>query len=194
MTANPALPPVACAAMAEERQEFRNFVLSISEKQLENVEPLPIRRVFDREELQRLWASLNSRWDVTTQHYWYPHREGEPAAEVVAFHTDWFDLEKIAVLREVLIEHGVGLVWELREFGEWGCEQGVSAFEPVYNGEEGYWTSSDCEWLVYASHESSISLAGEWLLRGFRQRFPACDKYGYRGPMSTPDQRGTWNS
>ena len=81
---------------------------------------------------------------------------------------------------------------ELREFGEWGCEQSVSALEPAYTGEEGYWTSSSSDWLIYASHESSISLAGEWLVASFGQRFPQCDRFSYGGPMSTPDQRGTW--
>jgi hypothetical protein len=135
---------------------------------------------------------VNENWDVNTQDYWWPLRGGEPVCEAIAFHTDWFDNEKLSALRAVLIEHGVGVVWELREFGETGCEQSVHTFEPVYNGEEGYWTSTGSEWLVYASHESSITLAGMWLVQGFRKRLPDCDQFRYAGPMSTPDQRGTW--
>lgn len=192
MTTNTALPSVAGTAMAEEREAFRKFVLSVLEGQLEGVEPLAMRRGFDAKELQRVWAIVNQRWDVTTQHHWWPLREGVLPSAVIAFHTDWFDDEKIAALRDVLIDHGVAVVWELREFGEWGCEQSVRAFDPTYNGEEGYWTSAGTEWLVYASHESSITLGGEWLLQAFRQRFPACDQFKYQGPMSTPDRRGSW--
>jgi hypothetical protein len=82
---------------------------------LDGVEPLAIRRGFDAEELQRVWAIVNQHWDVTTQHHWWPLREGVPPRAVIAFHTDWFDDEKIAALRDVLIGYGVALVWEVRE-------------------------------------------------------------------------------
>jgi hypothetical protein len=178
--------------MAEERKEFEAFVKAVEDRQLQTVEPLPSRRVFSREELQHLWKTLDARWDVNTQHHWWPLREGDFPSHSLAFHTDWFNGEKQAFLREALMSHGVKSVWELREFGEWGCEQSVRELEPVYNGEEGYWTSSTLDWLVYASHESSITIAGEWLVQSFRQRFPLCDGFGYRGPMSTLDRRGTW--
>ncbi len=192
LTTNPALTPDAFAAMAEEREEFAGFVRAVPQSQLEAVQPLQLRRVFGAEEMQRLWDSLDSRWDVKKHHYWWPLREGTAPPDVVTFHADWLDQTKVATVREVLIGHGVSQVWELREFGEWGCEQSASALDPVYTGEEGYWTSSSSDWLVYASHESSITLAGEWLLASFRQRFPKCDEFSYQGPMSTPDQRGTW--
>jgi hypothetical protein len=192
LTINPGLPPAALAAMAEEREEFARFVRSVQECQLEAIQPLQIRRVFGEEELRRLWENLDSRWDVKKHQYWWPLREGTAPPDVVAFHTDWLDEMKVAAVREVLIGHGVSQIWELREFGEWGCEQSVSVLEPVYTGEEGYWTSSSSDWLVYSSHESSITLAGEWLVATFRQRFPECDQFSYVGPMSTQDQRGTW--
>jgi hypothetical protein len=192
LTINPELPPTALAAMAEEREEFARFVQSVPESQLETVEPLQLRRVFGEEELRRLWEGLDSRWDLKKHHYWWPLREGTIPAEVLTFHTDWLDETKVAAVREILISHGISRVWELREFGEWGCEQSVMTLQPVYTGEEGFWTSASSDWLVYASHESSITLAGEWLVASFRQRYPDCDQFSYGGPMATPDQRGTW--
>jgi hypothetical protein len=186
------LPSGGLAAMAEEREEFASFVRSVPASKLEGVEPLQSRRVFRDEELQRLWESLDFRWGVKSDHYWWPLREGVPPPDVVMFHTDWLDGMKFAAVREILFDHGINRIWELREFGEWGCEQHVSAFEPAYTGEEGYWTSSSSDWLVYASHESSVTLAGEWLVASFRQRYPDCDQFSYEGPMSTPDLRGTW--
>lgn len=191
MTLNPALVSVE-ATMAEERKQFEDLVRSLPESHLDAVEPLPLRRVLGKEELQQLWETVNARWEVNPGHYWWPLREGPQPLDVIAFHTDWFDGEKVAILRAELISHGVDRIRELREFGEWGCEQGIGRFEPTYNGEEGYWTSAELDWLVYASHESSITLAGEWLVRTFRQRFPECDRFAYAGPMSTPDRRGTW--
>ncbi len=191
-TANPHLPPAASAAMSEEREEFARFIRSVGRSQLAVVESLPMRRVFGEEELKGLWQSLHTAWDISGEHYWWPLRKGTAPREVLMFHTDWFDSGKHMALREILARQGVERVWEVREFREWGCEQSLDAFEPAYSGEEGYWTSSTMDWLVYASHESSITLAGEWLVGDFRQRFPDCGRFDYGGPMSTPDQRGAW--
>jgi len=192
MTTNPKLPAIAIKAMAEERDEFASFVSSVPENALNAVEPLLLRRVFGKDELQRLWDSLSTRWDIAKHEYWWPLRAGAAPPSVVAFHEDYLDDAKLSAVRKILIAHSVDRVWELREFGERGCEQSVEAFKPAYNGEEGYFTSSGFEWVVYASHESSITLAGDWLVAGFRDLFPACEKFSYEGPMSTPDQRGTW--
>jgi hypothetical protein len=192
LTTNPGLPSAAQAAMAEEREKFIHFVRSVPERRLELVESLELRRVFGKDELCRLWVNLDARWDVKLHHYWWPMREGVPPPNVVAFHTDWFDHGKTAALRGILVDHGIHRVCELREFGEWGCELAAEALEPAYNGEEGYWTSPSFDWLVYASHESSITIAGDWLVWDFRRQFPDADRLTYGGPFSTQDQRGSW--
>jgi hypothetical protein len=192
LTTNPGLPPAAQAAMAEEREKFIHFVRSVPERLLELVEPLELRRVFGEDELRRLWVNLDARWDVKLHQYWWPMREGAPPPNVVAFHTDWFDQGKTAALRGILVDNGIRRVCELREFGEWGCELAAEALEPAYNGEEGYWTPPNFDWLVYASHESSITLAGDWLVENFCRRFPEAVRLTYGGPFSTQDQRGTW--
>lgn len=192
LSSNPSLPRLAQAAMAEERAEFARFIRSIQRSDLEDVKPLLMRRVFGREELQGLWRKLDQCWGANAGHHWWPLRNGTAPQYVLTFHTDWFNVGKQKTLREILGGHGVEHMLEFREFGEWGCEQHVDGLEAVYNGEEGYWTSSVMDWLVYASHESSITLAGEWLAQEFQRRFPDCSKYEYGGPMSTPDRRGTW--
>lgn len=192
LTANAGLPAAARSAMAEEREAFRDFIQSFPEVELDAVEPLPLRRVFGMEELSKIWTHLAEKWDAKPGHGWWPLRDGTAPSGLIVFHTDWFDDAKVTVLRELLSAHGIRSVWEVREFGEWGCEKEVSSVEPFYNGEEGYWTSEEGDWLIYASHESSVSLASDWLVPMFRQRFPDSDHVPYSGPMSTPDKRGTW--
>src|ERR1017187_682000 len=46
-------------------------------------------------------------------------------------------------------------------------------------------------WVVYASHESSITVCGDWLIQFFRKEWPGCEELSYRGPFSTEDLRGT---
>ena len=60
-------------------------------------------------------------------------------------------------------------MWELREYGaEYECD--VALFEPIYNGAEGYWSSPSLDWIVYASHESSITIGG-WLAEDVKERW-----------------------
>ena len=50
----------------------------------------------------------------------------------------------------------------------------------------GSWSHTDeasgtMNWMVYASHESSITFGGSWLIEGMRRCLPLFDKYLYRG-------------
>jgi hypothetical protein len=110
---------------------------------------------------------------------------------ILAFHTDYFD-RKEEILRSLLRERGINRIWELREFGDDEYELDLALFLPQYNFAEGYWTSLHSDWLVYASHEASITLAGDWLVAGFRRIAPDCDCYQYGGPFNTSDLRGSW--
>ncbi|HET9318710.1 MAG TPA: hypothetical protein VFO27_03005, partial [Bryobacteraceae bacterium] len=59
-------------------------------------------------------------------------------------------------------------------------------------GGEQYCTDKSVDWVVYASHESSITIAGEWLTRIFKEKWPEWSQKSYGGPYSTKDLRGTW--
>ncbi|MDB5075360.1 MAG: hypothetical protein JWO42_1539, partial [Chloroflexi bacterium] len=144
------------------------------------VEPLPYHRTLSSSEHTKLWARLQERWAVREGSYWYPLGSDEdPAPHVVAFQLMWFDyavsLEK---LRAALAEHGVTRVWELREYGP-EYEIDVAEMEPMYNAAEGYWTSGDLDWLLNVSHESSITVAGEWLITSVQRLWPDWEQHIY---------------
>lgn len=65
--------------------------------------------------------------------------------------------------------------------------------EIYYSGCEAWWFPSDIACVIHASHESSITLAGEGLVTAFRRMVPDCVLYDYAGPFATPDRRGTWD-
>lgn len=79
-----------------------------------------------------------------------------------------------------IAERGVIRVLELREDGP-GYELDLSESHFTYNGAEGCWTIGSIEWLVYASHESSITFGGPWLIERMRRVFPEFDRYLYKG-------------
>ena len=183
--------PIAASAIAEERAKFITYIRSLTAEQINAAKPLPLRRTLIQEESDRIWAQLKAKWGVDGD-YWYPLKSKELPSGILAFHTDYFDDNKEALLRELLTRRGIRRIWELREHGDDEYELELALFQPHYNGAEGYWTSSGADWLVYASHESSITLAGDWLVAGFKDMVRDCDRYQYDGPFSTADLRGTW--
>ena len=60
----------------------------------------------------------------------------------------------------------------------------------MYQGDESFVTS-DFEWLLYSSHESSIAVAG-WLADFFRKQWRDWEAVAYGGPFHTDDLRGSW--
>lgn len=56
----------------------------------------------------------------------------------------------------------IGRVYELREYGDQNYLLSVECWEPFYNGAEGFWVSDTMDWILYASHESSVTTGG-WL-------------------------------
>lgn len=189
--------PRAVAVMVAEADDYRAYIESLSRPDLDRVEPLPYRRVLSLEEMKYLWERLKSRWGVGNG-YWFPLKEADQPPNVIAFHEEFFRvMAGSRVLREALAKHRVERVFELHEFGppDPDYEVELAIVEPDYgrSGEQ-YSTSEKMDWLVYASHESSITIAGNWLADYFKERWVDWSERTYGGPFSTPDLRGTWQT
>jgi hypothetical protein len=165
-------------AMAQERDEFCRYIDGLKVGSLSAIEELPYRRVLTTEESKAIWSRLRSRWEIP-QGYWFPLADCELPG-VVAFKTREFD-EAVAYerMREVLASRGIARVWELREYGP-EYEQDLGLFEPYYNGAEGYWSSGNLDWIIYASHESSVTVGG-WLLAELKRIWPSWQSHVWTG-------------
>lgn len=186
---------LAHMAIGEEAEDYRVYVEALAPTDLVQVNPLPYRRVLRKEESERLWSELRKAWSIR-DHYWFPLKEGLTPPNILAFHTDYFQsITGQSILQESLERHGVSTVFLLHEFGDPDYEIELKIFEPGYHdGGEQYSTSEQTDWIVYASHESSITVGGEWLIAVFRSLHPECTERTYRGPYSTPDLRGSWET
>lgn len=186
---------MAYAVIHEEAEDFRVYVEALTARDLMQVEPLPYKRVLSKEESERFWNGLRKTWGIGDD-YWFPLKKEEVPSNVLAFHTDYFDsINGPHILRDALAGRGVSTVFLLQEFGDPEYEIELGIFEPGYrDGGEQYSTSEHADWIVYASHESSITIGGEWLVNVFRRLQPECVGLTYKGPYSTPDLRGTWES
>jgi len=129
------------------------------------------------DESKALRSQLQSHWRVDSGRNWFPLTEQRVPTDVIAFRADEFD-DNVPLLKEILISHGIDRLFELRE-GEFVCEVTTNEFDPYYNGAEGFWTSSDMDWLIYASHESSITLAGDWLVAAIVEKWPNWQQHLY---------------
>jgi hypothetical protein len=159
-----------------ERQALAGYLEKRAAAGISHVSPLPYRRTLSEIERTLLWEDLSGRWEI--RDFWYPLTEPKPP-ETEAFMEDYFAAEiGFNALRAILSAHGIGRIFELREFEHSPEYQlDVEGFNPVYtlNG-EGYWFSAEMDWVIYASHENSITIAGEWLLAEIKKIWPGWEE------------------
>jgi hypothetical protein len=186
---------IARKALREESEDYKTYIRILSEGDLLTIAPLPFRRVLADKESKELWNQLKITWDIG-EGYWFPLREGQIPANVLAFHVDYIKaINGFALIHDALSQRGISRVFELHEFGpdEPDYEIELSIFEPAYRwGGEQYCTAVGVDWVVYASHESSVTIGGDWLAEILKEKWPECTERTYGGPYSTDDLRGTW--
>jgi len=166
--------------MDEERASFIRYISEISEKSLESIQSLPFRKVLSAKESTEKWNLIKDAWEVP-KGCWYPLTDKKPS-NMEAFQDEYFERN---ISNDTLISffknRGITRFWELREYGA-EYEMAIEIFEPYYNGAEGFWTSSSLDWIMYCSHESSVSIGG-WLLDAVKQNWPDWEKYLWTTPF-----------
>ena len=161
--------------MREERELFCAYISGLDSDALGQVEAKPSRRALTEGESQSIWKRVKLRWGMTGE-YWYP-LQGDAPPDAVAFDADAFEKHiPASIFQGILRDHGLLSAFELREYGpEYELELVLVA--PSYNSAEGYWTAGEFDWLVYASHESTVTVAGGWLMRSVKERWPTWTEY-----------------
>lgn len=172
-------PPgsIEIAAMDEERHALEAFIRSISPTELSAVEALPYRRVLSADERHQAEQAIRREWGVEDGN-WYPLDEAR-RSDVIAFESADLHREFGAQrLRSVLRGIGAGRVLEVPEFNEHPAfEQDLEASDFCYTGAEGYWFDASLEWIVYASHEESVTLGGVRLIECVQERWPTWQRH-----------------
>jgi hypothetical protein len=180
---------LACVSLRDEFETFELYVKGLDPAQLSSIEPLPYRRVLRNLESKELREKLRTTWGASG--YWYPLAKCAPDTNVIAFHEElWKQRKGAALLVKAMQERAVDRCFLLRE-GPTDYELDRALMDPIYSGDESFATS-DFEWLVYSSHESSISVAG-WMADFFRMQWPDWESITYEGCFHTDNLRGSWN-
>lgn len=177
-------PEGAEQTIEAERARFRQEIEALDRNQLKSVELLYDVRALSRSEAAAIWEEITRRWDLKHNH-WYPIYGPPRPTNAIAFFAREFDEQLVPdTLHGILRDHGVERVYEFSEFSPIGTEGGSPELEmpldhliPKYGRAagwaEGYWFSKEMDWLIYASHESSITVGGAWLIDAIKQAWPA---------------------
>jgi hypothetical protein len=144
----------------EERQLFVDVVRGSVAKGLPEQQPLPYRRTLSATEVDELCRKLHATWGFK-RGYSYPL---EPKSHPSLRAYDLGEVDDSALqsqMKEFLRVNGVRRILELREFGLENYFLDAESVEDfAYTGAEGYWTSEQGDWVVYCSHEATITLGG----------------------------------
>ncbi|HEX8832455.1 MAG TPA: hypothetical protein VF705_14870 [Longimicrobium sp.] len=122
---------------------------------------------------------MENAWGVKARS-WYP-MDGIERPGLLALHASAFDQALLAGgrLHAILAAHGAEHVFELREGGGAHLIE-LAGLEPVYMVEEGFWCSDAMDWLLYASHEDSITVGGSWLVSAVKAAWPEWERHVWR--------------
>ncbi|MGD0091760.1 MAG: hypothetical protein ABSE73_17735 [Planctomycetota bacterium] len=167
---------IAREAIAEERSAFRQFVATVSIEQCARIPVLPFKRVLTKTEHLHFAMAFAAKWG-----HWYGGYTDLPGApENVTLHVVAMKAPDAYLnLQRAMVGRGISRILELREWGD-GYELDVALVGFTYTGAEGFWTVDDMGWMVYASHEASITFGGSWLIQHMRASLPEFDRYIYR--------------
>jgi len=160
------LPAVALDAMQAEREHFIQFIGEIGEEALAQVQPLPWRRRLSEEEREAVREALFRHWNFQGD-YWNPLEalSPHPVRWAERQHLSEADAE---CLRSVIRRHAGSLLYEIAEDGS------DTEIEPALlhlQGEEMLYCDPGYSWILYCSHEDTLTVGGGLLTDTMEQLF-----------------------
>ena len=150
---------IEATAIADERQRFADAISELASGQLPEMPELPYRRVLSIAEVKSLWQRAEARWG-TSGSYFYPLADSTDPS-LTAFDATAFDRQfPPESLRDIVRDQSSSRIFELREYGDENYLLSLGVWEPYYSGAEGFWFPESFDWIMYASHEDSITTGG----------------------------------
>jgi hypothetical protein len=152
---------ISANAIAEEKEKFAMYISSLSEDSIEYFDPLPYRRSLSDLEVENLWQKIDKRWGTKSVSDWYPLvNKTEPSLHAFKY-AEFTKKFSDKTVRKIIRSLGNHRLYELREFGDCDYFISLDLWEPCYGtGGEGFWVSEGLNWILYASHEGTITVGG----------------------------------
>jgi len=158
-------------AMNQERNNIIDYVCGLQESELKTIDRFFYRRVLTKQESDNIRGSLEKIWGAGRSRYWYP-LDDSPPDDVVAFLSWRFQKEvNLKKIADFLSKQSDDRYLELRE-DHIDYEIDFSDFYPYYEGIEKYSCSKEMNWVIYSSHEESVTIAGKGLISLIKSIWP----------------------
>jgi hypothetical protein len=134
-----------------------------------------ILKLLDKNYSEKIKSRLNQVWDIKYQ-YWYPLFNCD-IQDVIAFDSKYFeDSKKLEFVKRLLRNHRVKNIYEFREDGTYN--QVIDFFDyefwhsdPYFWNNECFWFDDNMDWIMYISHEETITFGGKWLIENLKKEY-----------------------
>lgn len=165
----------------EIQQEVETFIASQHMAQLERVQPLPYLRVLTIQEGRSLKDRLRAQWQFEQD--WFPRSGKEIPDGVLIFSGQYTEEMLLDPLRQILSQAPYPRFFELGSEVDLEIEAesfyasvrvGALGDNILYDHWEAYWTPADLSWLIYASHDDTITIGGPALIKELTALVPDC--------------------
>jgi hypothetical protein len=153
-------------AIQDERNKYIDFIQKITPEELNLVEPLPYRRRLDDDEKQFVRQQLLGKWNYDGNYY--DPLDKRCPTEFVFLSKEQITPADYQSVIGFIFEHVAPHLLEVTE-DETDAEIACSEFNP--DCDETIYCDKNYKWLIYGSHESTITFAGEELLVFIKQLF-----------------------
>lgn len=145
----------------DEKKKFYDYINSLDEGELTNVEPLFYRRVLPEVKIREIKKKIDEvcyRYDLENKSY-------------LCFKKEYFEVAvRIDEIINILAQHEVRNIYEINTGGidTASYTMDLSVFNPYFtDGFNIYWCSEHLDWVIIKDHEGYYFIYGEWLAEKF---------------------------
>lgn len=153
----------------------KNFFKELQKQSFENFDSY----AYDKTDIN----TKNMIWSC----YWYPLYGVKGNIPVIAFDSDYFDDEnRLSILKNIFKDRGIKRVrvipesekaYIINDFAEVILDKDSDdSYDLPYFSEQFIYDDSK-SWLLYTSHEATITFAGEWLVSEIKKRIQNCEQH-----------------
>ncbi|MCC3154017.1 hypothetical protein Q3A66_13355 [Hymenobacter sp. BT770] len=157
---------------------FIHFVSGLNIDELTDVSPLPFERRIRKEESEILTAALKDKFDFGTwkdeNYYWEPLSQTQNKVPLIYFEDELFkskDVEKVVEIIKSISGDRIYLLTE--ESINYEIETSTLEFDLI----ESAYCNFETDWLIYISHEGTITFSGQKLITGIQNKLTEIIKH-----------------
>jgi hypothetical protein len=137
-------------------------------------------------ERRQVERKLAKQWNVNVkQRCWYPLWNNQPTNVLAFWRGAFYDEMGTAKLQTILLDHGINRIWQISKFAPLSGVELDPRLCDFWHLET-YWSSHHLYWLIYVSHESSITFAGDWLIGEIKKAWSNWEQHLYTGFSPSP--------